>query len=195
MRCFLAIYPPEELAREWSLLTHHPILMTKPRFRPVPPEQIHLTLAFFPNLDPGQVDELALLIGDFSFEPFRLARFNPGLFGSREQPRVFWLAPEAGSEHPLRSLRRSLRQDFREIGLEPEGGKFRPHFTLGRFRGPLSNHQKEGLGLLLEDLANPNSESVLDSPFTVRQVFLVESQLNPAGARHTVLAESGGSVK
>ena len=154
-------------------------------FRRVPLENLHLTLRFFgPEKGPVDSERIAALLRErLETEPFepptlRLSHFSA--FPSLRRARVVW----AGfAEEPVReggmgrlgSLQEAVEGVARELGLHPEGRRFTPHVTIGRFRSPIGISEGALAGL------SPLSPAAV-STLTVCEFALFASYLRPGGA-------------
>lgn len=104
------------------------------RIRWVPPENLHLTLEFFGEIEEGRIPELeaALAKAAAGTREFTMKIGGPGAFGGARHPRVVWLGIDSEG---LRELRGRTVAALREAGWEPEPREFAPHLTLGRMEG------------------------------------------------------------
>jgi 2'-5' RNA ligase len=99
---------------------------------PVRTEQLHVTLHFLGNVPNERIAELAHGL-DVPFAPFELD------FGHRElwHSSVAVLAPDPVPA-PLLALHASLGDALVRLGMTPEARPYRPHVTLARRAGPLT---------------------------------------------------------
>lgn len=143
-------------------------------------ENLHVTLRFLGAVDEttlGRAREaLAEAAGDVA--PFRLDLAGFGGFPSASSPRVIWVGVRDGAE-PLVTLYARLEAALARRGLPPEGRAFHPHVTVGRAREPRG---VPGLAGCLEASGEPLGETRVDA------VHLMRSDLDPGGARYSVLA-------
>lgn len=104
-----------------------PLVQSTPG-RPVPAENLHITLAFLGNVDACQqacVERVAESIASPSFE------FTLDHSGHWSRSKVLWLAPSEEPE-PLTLLADVLSVGARECGLSLDELPYRPHLTLMR---------------------------------------------------------------
>jgi 2'-5' RNA ligase len=128
------------------------------------PDQWHVTLRFF-----GEVDDPSVIVRALSSVQLPTATATMG-------PRVKWVgrllwAPVAG----LTDLATEVVDATRGIGERPELRTFRGHITLVRQRSRERN------------LAMPS----IAATWTVRQIELIRSHLEPEGARYETLERFG----
>ena len=112
-------------------------------------------------------------------EPFYIEIYGAGVFPSKKNPRVLWI----GCREPEKSLARlKTRLDRRlgKLGFKTESRKFRPHLTLGRVRS------NEGLEPVIKCLYD---SAVEFGSFKADFIYLVESLLDPSGARYRTIYE------
>jgi 2'-5' RNA ligase len=145
----------------------------------VRPENLHLTLRFLGELDPGAlarareaVATAATAVARFTVEVGGLGGFPPGC-----PPRVVWAGVLAGSEE-LRGLYAALEAQLVARGIPAEGRAFHPHVTLARARDRRGGARLEGL---LE--GGPRFGAV-----PVAGLYLMRSELSPRGPTYSVLA-------
>jgi 2'-5' RNA ligase len=170
MRVFLAIYPPRDLAHTLSAALPEGF----PACRPVPPEQLHVTVFFIGDRSDREIDETiesaqACCAGVRSFE---LEVSELTVLPERGPKRTVVLLcsrPASLLEMHDRAARRFARP-WRPGSRE----RFLPHLTIGRFGG-------SGTEIALRT-------PVQLTAIPIEEVRLVRSELGPGGARHTDVA-------
>ena len=140
--------------------------------RPVPEENLHLTLLFLGNVEADKVDAVRAIAAGIEGEPFGLVLDTLGGF-RQNNVRILWVGP---SESPpeLGVLHQSLRRQVRKIGLRVGKGTYRPHVTLIR---------KVDLRKKLPEDPDPGIR------WTAHRCALIASELLPSGSRYEILAE------
>lgn len=181
IRSFLAIELPEALRNRIGEVQKE-LKSTKADVRWVRPEQIHLTLKFFGNIEAPQIE----LITQAIEEEVRITQAAPievqgmGAFPSLNHPKVIWVGIK-DEKKILIPLQQRLEQRLQRIGFELENRTFRPHLTLGRVRSNrgreelvrrMERHKEEGFGF-----------------FLLERVVLFKSDLTPQGPIYTALRE------
>lgn len=148
----------------------------------VPPENLHLSLAFLGDLEPGTVVRTAGLLTEVAAvtAPFVFESAGVGAFGSQRSPRVIWAG--VGESAPLRVLQDAVARGMRALGVEVETREFRPHLTLGRVRSP---HGSAALRAAMERLAQERFGAI-----RADRVLLMRSELSPRGSRYSILHEA-----
>lgn len=149
------------------------------------PETIHLTLLFLGDIFAAQVAPLSAGLDEVAaqYESFAVEIQGLGWFGPQNSPRVIW----AGVSDPagkLAALQKDIEARVRALGLRTEERPFHPHLTLGRTRP--GGHAT--LPALTEALRQANDTAY--GRCAVDAVRLMQSRLEPAGARHSLLYES-----
>ncbi|MBN1269094.1 MAG: RNA 2',3'-cyclic phosphodiesterase [Kiritimatiellae bacterium] len=149
----------------------------------VPAGNIHLSLAFLGNIFETVVVPLGEALDRVaeSIKPFSLDVAGVGYFGSPKRPRVIW----AGIEAPPAELDRlyaGVCAAVRAFDIPLEERPFKAHLTLGRVKAP---HNVGALTSAMGTVKNTRHGSV-----DVRRLLLMRSQLDPQGARYSVLHES-----
>lgn len=178
-RLFYAVQLSETAHRE--LCVHQNRLReVGARVRWVPPEQLHCTLVFAGAVPVSVMPALMEGLEEAGAEtaPFELVCDTLGAFGSPKSPRVIW-AGVADPSGGLALLQQRLSARVRECGLAVDERPFHAHVTLGRVKG------RRRLDALTTALSFASVTDHVSS--RVEQVHLVESRLQPDGARHVVL--------
>lgn len=183
MRCFLAVETTSEVRQELGKRQRE-LSGKVPNIRWVRPEQMHLTLEFF-----GEVDEsfpasvagplMAACIGHGVFE-VRLVGL--GAFPASHRARVLWVGVEAGRED-LVEVQRSTGTALKSVGVQIEDRPYTPHLTFGRLRMPTDLS-----ALVAREHTGVQAVSLAGSPFPVTRVVLIKSELRPEGPCYTELA-------
>jgi 2'-5' RNA ligase len=140
-------------------------------------EKIHLTVVFLGDVSEERVglikESAAEVCG--SYDAFTVAVKGLGIFGPPRRPRVVW-AGVSGEISRMAAFKRDLLGALAPVGIKPEARAFRPHLTLGRFRGG-------GAGKVLEHFDPVQSEEC-----RLGDLVLFKSDLRPSGAVYTALA-------
>ena len=171
-RLFIAISPPESVRAAVAALSTP---LRDVRWTPL--EQLHVTLRFIGDTEPGPRDQLMERISTVHVEPFPLAVEGAGVFPAKGIPRVLWVG--VGSGHPrLYQLRQRIDDAVLAEGLPVDLGTFHPHLTVGRCS------QKANAG----PSAWARSHRAFTGPlFLVESFELCASELHPHGVQHHLL--------
>lgn len=144
-----------------------------------PPEQYHLTLRFFGDVDAEQAAAIENTLADVSAAPPVLRSTGLIALPSRRRPRVLAVAFER--TEALGALHEQVEAAARELGFEPETRDFRPHLTFARLKEPDPR-------AVVQFLRTQPAPDVL---FTAPALHLYESELHSDGARHQRRASFG----
>lgn len=149
----------------------------------VPPENIHLTLAFLGDVFESDVPGLAAgLDGVAAGVPvFTMTVQGLGTFGPPRAPRVVW-AGVAAPPRALFDLHRGVEAFLRGAGRRVEERPFAPHLTIGRVRS------SRGAVALTSELASIKNTAFGD--VRVFRLLLMRSHLEQPRARYSVLHAS-----
>lgn len=124
LRLFAAISLPddirERLAAAQAGLERH---------RLVPPENFHVTLAFFGAVDTRRAEDIASALSEARAAPFTLWLDGVGVFGG-DRARAVYAAVRP--DPALTALRKSVRAAARAAGVVLKAERFTPHVTLAR---------------------------------------------------------------
>ena len=176
MRCFLGLPVPEPLL---------PLMLglqeAVPVGRPVPEENLHLTLAFLDDQPAAVLDELHMALDGSPLPGCEMAVAGLTAFGGR---RVKLLAAEVARAPGLVALRRAVLKAATAAGIELPRERFRPHVTLVRFGAGLGPADRARFEEAVAHHAGVRSDRA-----PVEVMRLVGSTLTPAGAVYETLAE------
>ena len=171
-RMFISLDPPSR-AREEAATWGREVARTTRGLRPIPPDSIHLTLAFLGTRPLAELDLLVEAIDHALREVGEIESGAP-LWLPKRRPRALALGvrEESGSLEELRSV---LVQGLWTVaGWEPERQGFLPHLTVGRV----------GRGV------RPNRSKLPPAPtlkFPPETITLYRSHLGSEGARYESL--------
>lgn len=161
---FFALVPPPELAQSLGVLARD--VARRARGRPVPAENIHLTLAFVGAWPLARLP--ALLDAGAQLRGTRIELTLDTLGGFR-RAGVAWIG--AAATPPLTALATFLAAALAEVGVALDDRPLAPHVTLARkCRGPYPE------------------ERVAPLAWSADEVTLLESQTRAEGARYRALA-------
>lgn len=185
IRAFLAIQLPGDVAAALGHLAAQVAQSKVGGLKPVRPENMHLTLKFFGNVDARQVDSIIGTVTDTvtAIRPFMLRLGNVGVFPNNRSPRVLWVGLD-GDIGPLQDAHRRIETAFGQIAIEPDSREFRPHLTVARIRDRATHIERRRAA---EALFSAEFRSGL--PVPVDHVTLMRSILLPEGPQYTSLAE------
>ena len=179
MRTFIAIRLPDQLRSEIGRFTEQ-LREYFPGLRWVKPENMHLTLRFLGEIDPGVLAELEGAVAGAAelFEPFELEVNTVGHFGSQRRPRVLWLGLKESKE--LTSLAESVENALVERGFGRADKPFKAHLTLARM--------KKTSALAPDWKAVRENLPPTWPSWPVQEVEIIESTLTPRGPIYETLA-------
>ncbi|MGV6805028.1 MAG: RNA 2',3'-cyclic phosphodiesterase [Ruegeria sp.] len=162
-RCFIAIPVPVDLARLYADLGRGAGCG-----RPVPEENLHLTLAFLDDQPRDLLSDLAAELSEVRHSGFSVGISGVGQFGSTLHLTI---SPEPA----LLGLQQKVLRCTRLCGMNLSRRRFRPHITIVRRMNASLNRDF-------------SPKIVLDTQLNVMQFDLVASTLHPDGARYETLA-------
>jgi len=149
----------------------------------VRPENIHLTLKFLGNINPGDIDKIggAMMDAVEDFAAINLVAGGVGVFPGIRRPRVIWIGL-GGQIQLLFGMQRVLEDNLAALGFKKEKRPFKGHLTLGRFRQTVKSNM---IRQIMREYANRYSEE-----FTARRILLFKSDLKPTGAVYSQLQQA-----
>ena len=180
-RCFVAVPLPEDL-REGVRDLISTLRDEIPAVRWVKAENLHLTLKFLGDVEPGRIPELEHLLEEAAtaHRPMALTFRGVSVFPARGRPRVLWVSLTEGEEE-LCALQGDFEGALTPLGLPAEGRRYTPHLTIGRFRG---RQDPAVLERAIAPLAAAEPGTCV-----VERVQLMRSELFPTGPRYSILRE------
>jgi 2'-5' RNA ligase len=125
MRVFFGLDIP---APQRSALAVQQFLLPLPKAQD--PQDFHLTLVFLGELPEDRVEEAHQIAETLRLPAFDLTIADLGLFGG-DRPRVVWAGVQPCE--PLMRLQARLETALRRAGFDPDGRRYAPHVTLGRW--------------------------------------------------------------
>lgn len=175
-RLFVAVLPPSSLVGSLSALVE-PRRDADDAWRWAPSRQWHLTLAFMADAPTPLADDLGVALAEVAgrTSPFLVTAEGGGCFPHPDAARVLFLGV-SGDTDALARLSRRCRTAAERLGIEVEGGRFRPHLTLARARRP--EPARRWLTLV---------DSFPALPWPVTELVLMQSTLHRSGAEHRPL--------
>ena len=168
MRCFVAIKPAGPLLTQVAAVQDE-LRPAGADVRWIGPEELHLTLRFFGDLDDAAVSRLRKALGGVAASQ---SRFTLTYAGLGEFPRVVWV----GGSHDADPLAAAIEA---ASGLPPDKYGFKPHLTIGRIRS-----ERGGKPLSAAIAAR---KAVAIGADAVTEFSLIQSTLLPQGPVYEVL--------
>jgi RNA 2',3'-cyclic 3'-phosphodiesterase len=140
-------------------------------------ETQHVTFAFLGEQPESCPDEISTPLSDAmgAMPRFEARLHGCGFFPHPRHARVGWIGLDP--ERSFAAVAAVVRAVVVRQGVILDGGDFKPHLTVMRMRDPWPPASLDLFSRSLRDYTSP--------PFTIDQVTLYASQLNPRGAVHT----------
>lgn len=185
IRAFLAIRLPDDVTAALGHLTDQMAQARVGGLKPVRPENMHLTLKFFGNINARQVESIVDTVTHTvkSIRPFTLRLGNVGAYPNNRSPRVLWVGLD-GDVAPLQDIHRRIESALGQIAIKPDTREFRPHLTIARIRDRTPHNERRRAA---EALFSAEFRFGLSIP--VDRFSLMRSILKPEGLHYSSLAE------
>jgi 2'-5' RNA ligase len=182
VRCFVAVLLPEPVRARLAAAAAE-LRRTAGAVSWVRPENLHLTLRFLGSVEEAALGAIreALDEAGRATAPFALTLGGLGVFPTLRAPRVVWAGVRDGAAS-LARLHGALETALARRGVPSEGRAFHAHVTLGRVR------DVRGGAALGAALAGRPPEPL--GEVGVEALHLMRSELDPRGARYSVLARA-----
>lgn len=173
-RVFIAINLPEELKKKLG-----EVILKLKKINPdyairwVKPENLHLTLHFFGDLDKKQIAQVEEGIEEITKQTtsFKMTTGEFGCFPNKKRPRVIFVkVKDAKTAHILVG---ELEVMLQNLGYKVDTRPWQEHITLGRIK----NYTK----------CKTDNIEIKPMAFNVESVELMESQLTPEGSVYSVI--------
>lgn len=180
-RLFVALDLPDEIREgiaKWGSEA-----LTDPALRPIPPESLHITLAFLGYKPEKEVEGIAEVVRESAGPAPWVELRDPEQRPPRGRARLFALpALSPGTE----MLQAGLERRLVEAGhYEPEKRPFWPHLTVARVRPAARGSKRPAV---VSDPPGKLPEGLSEAFLGVR-LALYRSELQPTGARYAPLAQ------
>lgn len=177
-RLFIAVDPPAKVAAQARGIIDR-LRAAGVEASWTDPAQLHLTLHFLGDeVDDADLHRICVAMDESAaaVPVFHAALGGVGVFPDLRRPRVLWLGVGEGSAGLLQ-LHKALAERLEPLGYPAEARGFRPHLTLGRFRGR---------GPAGGDLAGAIEacRDAVAGEMPVRKIVLYESRLTKSAAEH-----------
>lgn len=173
IRAFAALALPESVRFDLML-----VQSGLPVPRPVPLENLHLTLVFLGELAETTLSDADLAFGKIRVPPFELTLGSLGMFGGARARNVH---SEAVASAGLLQLQAKVETAARSAGISVPGRRFAPHVTLARLPERFGDRPR------LEAAVAARS-GYRSAPFAVEDFRLYRSWLAPGGSSYEELA-------
>jgi 2'-5' RNA ligase len=146
-------------------------------------QNIHLTLKFLGDINPGDLDDIDGAMADAAagFAPLTLKIGGIGFFPGIKRPRVVWVGL-GGEIANLLDLQRNLEDRLATVGFVREKRSFKAHLTLGRIRQAADPATIRRILKEYIDLG--------DHQFIADRITLFKSDLKPCGAEYSPLKQT-----
>ncbi|MFH1789144.1 MAG: RNA 2',3'-cyclic phosphodiesterase [Candidatus Altiarchaeota archaeon] len=178
MRVFIAVPSPAEIRSKIAAVGAR--LEACGKIKAVEEENIHFTLKFIGEVNPGNIDKIKDALSQVSAESsFTLSVRGIGVFPKPSFPRVIWAGAKEGADE-LTRLHEKTDTLLAPLGFKPEN-RFHPHATIARVRH-LSDADK------LAQILSENKDKEYGT-YKVSSLNLMESRLSPTGPEYRLLHE------
>ena len=179
IRAFIAIEIPTEIQDKIGELQNS-LKGIGGRISWTKPANIHLTLKFLGDTDEDIIDEIAIKLQQ-AFQTtvgFKISFQGTGVFPNFKRPRVIWVAAKSEGDQ-LEELAAQIEDCMKNFGYEKENRRFSAHLTLGRVK------DTKGIEPIMQKLRS--YEEFVAGNFSVKEFYLIKSELHPAGSIYTPL--------
>jgi len=144
------------------------------------PENIHLTMKFFGNVDQAKVPVISAAVARVvkEFSPIQIEVGKTGVFPRPSRPQVLWIGIEDASGL-LSKFQQQLENELAREGFPKEDRAFRPHLTIARIRRPQNADRlaQIHLGLQFNNVA-----------LHLDELILFRSELSSKGSKYTAIS-------
>ncbi len=141
------------------------------------PKQVHITLHFFGETSPAQIQTIHETITPAirRFSPIKVALEEIGFFPNAFRPRVIWIGI-SGDVEVLIQMQQDIEISLKSAGFAIEDRPFHAHATLGRIKhgGPKMQHMIKDIQTQKSLVPNTNLRSL-------NHIVLFKSLLSPQG--------------
>jgi 2'-5' RNA ligase len=178
MRLFVGVEIPGDIAAEL-----YPLARGIRGLDAQTPENMHITLKFIGDVDPGLAAEIDQALSQVAFEPFDLQVQGLDVFASSRKIRIFWAGVK--DQPALRRLAHRVEKALLALEGSPDldARKFTPHITLGRNRDAARATIEQAVA---------DHVDLTSRVFTIDRFCLYESHSTSDGPEFRVIAAYDG---
>lgn len=148
--------------------------------KPVPPENVHITLRFLGDIAPSLAHQIGKNLSTLCFDSFEVSLQGAGAFPNMRRINVVWVGIKRGVIN-LVDIYRQVESRLQELGIRPDTRGFSPHVTVARVRSARNK------GVLTKAILAMKNEEF--GTFSINLVRLKKSVLTPKGPQYTTLRE------
>lgn len=147
----------------------------------VSPENLHLTLKFFGDTAPAEIETIKAILQRQSrlTTGFAIKPGGLGFFPNPSHPKIIWIGLRNGQTETSGLFQR-LEDEFKQAGVATEEREFHAHITLGRVKSTDRQFQ------LIKKLKNYKLPDIPAT--TASEMVLFKSTLTPDGPVYEALA-------
>jgi len=180
-RLFVALDLPEEVRA--GIVAWGRRELADPALRVVPPESLHVTLAFLGYMPEGEIERLGEIVESLTASAPQVRLGDPAARPSPGRARLFALPVESSAVIEMQAeLERKL---VAKRLYRPEKRPFWPHVTVARVK---SEDRGSKRPRRVEKLPGALPKDLLQAA-VCRRVTLYRSELKPSGAEYRPLAQ------
>ena len=181
IRSFLAFELPPKIREQIGTVSKELKKSALP-VRWVKVDNIHLTIIFLGSVNEDTIDDIKEKVYGVveRFSVFKTRLGGVGVFPDWRRPRVIWVGLNGEIER-LSRFRDELQTELKVFGIKEEKRPFRPHLTIGRFKGMLG--RDEELKWILDKYHDISSDL-----HYLNELILFKSDLKPDGPIYTKMA-------
>ena len=181
VRLFVALDLPDPVRKgivKWGRKA-----LVDPALRSVPPESLHITLAFLGYMPEREIESVTAVVHGVTGPAPSISLANPVPRPQRGRPRLFALPAESPGAIALQAkLEEKL---VAEHLYKPEKRRFWPHVTVARVR---QEERRSKRPALVSRPPGALPQALLHATECVRMTLYL-SQIKPQGAEYTPLAQ------
>ncbi|MBT3285517.1 RNA 2',3'-cyclic phosphodiesterase [Candidatus Bathyarchaeota archaeon] len=148
-------------------------------------ENIHITLKFLGDIEDHQVEEVAEVIRNITFEPFEFTVEGVGVFPNLKRPKTIWAGISTGVGE-IANIVKEVNSSLAKLDFEKDRRNFHPHLTITRVRGGQNRDRLVDALLGMEEMEFGKVK--------VDRIYLKKSVLTPNGPIYSTIAESKPSA-
>ena len=170
LRLFAALTLPPDVA---ETLQRRQSGLPGARWRPL--DALHVTLAFYGEMDERRADDLASELSRIGGGPFEIALNGVGAFGDNHRSHTLWAGVETPNER-LSVLAGRCKKAGQRAGVAMETRDYRPHVTLAYLK-PQTNPDRIGAWIAGHNLLH-------SPPIRIDRFGLYSSVLTDDGSQY-----------